>query len=71
MQLYRERAFIAKGQILVGGLKLRIDQGESSRHMAPVQNRDQLALQPRNKCYLMKTDQHLEHLNTRTVLKLA
>ena len=26
-------------------------------------------MQPRNKCLLMKIDQHLEYLNTRTVLK--
>ena len=39
--------------------------------MAPVQNLDQFAMQPQNKCFLMKIDKHLEYLNTRTVLKLA
>ena len=39
--------------------------------MAPVQNRDQFAMQPRNKCFLMKIEKHLEYLNTRTVLKLV
>ena len=40
-------------------------------HMAPVQNPDQFATQPRNKCVLMKIDKHLDYLNTRTVLKLV
>ena len=44
---------------------------KKSRHMAPVQNRDQFAMQTRNKCFLMKIDKHLEYLNTRTVLKLV
>ena len=39
--------------------------------MAPVQNQDQFAMQPQNECFLIKTDKHLEYLNTRTVLKLA
>ena len=39
--------------------------------MAPIQNRDQFATKPRNKCFLMKTDKYLEYLNTRTVLKLV
>ena len=26
-----------------------------------VHNRDQFATQPRNKCFLMKIDKHLEH----------
>ena len=39
--------------------------------VAPVQNRNQFATQPRNKCFLMKIDKHLEYLNTRTVVKLV
>ena len=39
--------------------------------MAPVQNREQFATQPRNKCFLMKIDKHLVYLNTRTVLKAS
>ena len=46
-------------------------EGETTRHMAPDQNWDQLATQPRNKCFLMKIDKHLEYLNTRTVLELV
>ena len=39
--------------------------------MTPVQNRDQFATQPRNKCFLMKIDKHLEYLSIRTGLKLV
>ena len=39
--------------------------------MAPVQTQDQFAMQPRNKCFLIKIEKHLEYLNTITVLKLA
>ena len=39
--------------------------------MTPVQNWDQFAMEPRNKCFSMKIDKHQEYLNTRTVLKLA
>ena len=36
--------------------------------MTPVQNQDQFATQPTNKCFLMKIDKHLEYLNIRTAL---
>ena len=39
--------------------------------MIPVQNQDQFATPPRNQCFLMKIDKHLEYLNIRTVLKLV
>ena len=39
--------------------------------MAPFQNREQFATQPRNKYFLKKIDKHLEYLNTRTVLQLV
>ena len=39
--------------------------------MTPVQNRDQFATEPRNKCFLMKINKQLEYLNIRTALKLV
>ena len=45
--------------------------GESSRHMAPVQNRDQFAMQPQNKCFLMKIDKHLEYLKNKNCIEVS
>ena len=39
--------------------------------MTPVQNRDQFAMQPTNKCFLMKIDKHLEYLNITNCIKVS
>ena len=56
---------------LVASTNNNLKVNQVDQHMASVQNRDQLAMQPRNKCFLMKIDKHLEHLNTRAVLELV